>query len=77
MLRRMEPSDRPTLVILGVKPTPRHASIRRAMNEWRLAGRWRWHWLSGTRRELAEVWAAYGITVAPARTTSGTASLST
>jgi cytochrome oxidase Cu insertion factor (SCO1/SenC/PrrC family) len=35
------------------------------MTRWRMAGPWRWHWLHGTRRELAPVWAAYGITVQP------------
>ena len=66
MLRGMAPADRPALVIVSVDPaddTP--ASIRQAMRDWRLAGRWRWHWLRGTRSELARVWAAYGIAVKP------------
>jgi protein SCO1/2 len=66
ILRRMAPADRPTLVIVSVDPrgdTP--ASIRHAMAAWRLAGPWRSHWLRGTRRELAPVWKAYGITVEP------------
>jgi cytochrome oxidase Cu insertion factor (SCO1/SenC/PrrC family) len=65
-LRRLDPEDRPALVVVSVDPagdTPK--SIRRAMVEWRLAGPWRWHWLRGTRRELARVWAAYGIVVQP------------
>jgi cytochrome oxidase Cu insertion factor (SCO1/SenC/PrrC family) len=69
MLRRMAPDDRPTLVVVSVDPPgDTRASIRRAMAEWRLAGPWRWHWLRGTRRELAPVWAAYGITVQPTTT---------
>jgi cytochrome oxidase Cu insertion factor (SCO1/SenC/PrrC family) len=66
MLREMRPANWPTLLIVSVDPvgdTP--ASIRRAMAEWRLAGPWRWHWLRGTRGELARVWEAYGIAVEP------------
>jgi cytochrome oxidase Cu insertion factor (SCO1/SenC/PrrC family) len=62
MLRQMEPADRPTLVIVSVDPsvdTP--VRIRHAMTAWGLAGPWRSHWLRGRRRELAPVWAAYGI----------------
>ena len=64
MLRRMAPADRPTLLIVSVDPagdTP--VSIRHAMATWRLAGPYRWHWLRGTRSELAAVWRDYGITV--------------
>jgi protein SCO1 len=67
MLRGMAPADRPTLVIVSVDPagdTP--ASVRQAMVEWRLAGAWRWHWLRGSKSELAAVWRDYGITVEPA-----------
>jgi hypothetical protein len=35
------------------------------MASWRLSGPWREHWPRGTRRELAAVWRAYGITVKP------------
>ena len=66
MLRQMAPETRPTLVIVGVNPsgdTP--AGIRHAMRKWRLAGPWKWHWLRGTKRELAPVWRDYGITVEP------------
>jgi protein SCO1 len=66
VLRRMAPADRPTLVIVSVDPTgDTPASIRHAMIAWRLAGPWRWHWLRGTKRELAPVWKAYGIAVEP------------
>jgi cytochrome oxidase Cu insertion factor (SCO1/SenC/PrrC family) len=66
ILRRMPPAERPTLLIVSVHPaadTP--ASIRHALASWRLSGPWRGHWLRGTRRELATVWRAYGITVKP------------
>jgi cytochrome oxidase Cu insertion factor (SCO1/SenC/PrrC family) len=67
VLRRMDPADRPTLVIVSVDPRgDTRASIRRAASNWGLAGPWRWHWLRGTRAELSRVWAAYGITVQPA-----------
>jgi protein SCO1/2 len=66
LLRELAPADQPTLVVVSVDPPgDTEASIRRAMAAWRLAGPWRWHWLRGTRRELAPVWAAYGITVEP------------
>ena len=66
MLRRMPSADWPTLVIVSVNPEgDTRASIRRAMGEWRLAGPWRWHWVRGTRSELAAVWRDYGITVEP------------
>lgn len=66
MLRGMDPADRPTLLIVSVNAagdTPQ--SIRRVMAAWRLAGPWRWHWLRGSRRELAQVWHDYGIAVQP------------
>ena len=66
ILRRMAAAERPTLLVVSVNPaadTP--ASIRRAMGEWRLAGRWRWHWLRGTQSQLERVWEDYGITVEP------------
>jgi protein SCO1 len=66
MLQAMAPADRPTLVVVSVDPPgDNQASIRRATAAWRLAGPWRWHWLRGTRRQLAPVWEAYGITVEP------------
>ena len=67
MLRGMAPADRPALLIVSVDPagdTP--ASIRHAMTMWGLAGPYRWHWLRGSKSELAAVWRAYGITEEPA-----------
>jgi protein SCO1/2 len=66
MLRQLAPAERPTLLIVSVNPAgDTRASIRRAMGEWRLAGPWRWHWVRGTRTQLAAVWRDYGITVEP------------
>jgi protein SCO1 len=66
MFRRMPPADRPAVLIVSVNPTgDSPASIRHAMANWRLSGPWRWHWLRGTRPELAAVWRAYGMTVQP------------
>ena len=62
MLRGMAPADRPALLIVSVDPagdTP--ASIRRAMRTWGLAGPYRWHWLRGSKSELAAIWRHYGI----------------
>jgi cytochrome oxidase Cu insertion factor (SCO1/SenC/PrrC family) len=67
MLRGMAPADRPALLIVSVDPagdTP--ASIRHAMTKWGLAGPYRWHWLRGSKSELAAVWRGYGITREPA-----------
>lgn len=64
VLHRVPASSRPTLVIVSVDPAgDTHASIAKAMRRWRLAGPWRWHWVSGTRAQLAPVWRAYGIEV--------------
>lgn len=66
MLRSMAPSVRPTLLIVGVNPRgDTAASVRHAASAWQLTGPWEWHWLRGTRRELARVWRAYGIMVQP------------
>jgi cytochrome oxidase Cu insertion factor (SCO1/SenC/PrrC family) len=67
MLRRMAPAERPVLLVVSVDPagdTP--ASIRSAAEKWRLDGPYRWHWLRGSKGELAPVWRDYGITVRPA-----------
>ncbi len=64
---RLPAASRPALLVVSVDPrgdTP--ASIRHAMRSWGLAGRWRWHWLNGSRAQLEQVWRAYGITVDPA-----------
>jgi cytochrome oxidase Cu insertion factor (SCO1/SenC/PrrC family) len=66
ILRGMPAADRPALLIVSVNPagdTP--ASIRHAAAKWRLAGPYRWHWLRGTRSQLAAIWRDYGIIVEP------------
>jgi cytochrome oxidase Cu insertion factor (SCO1/SenC/PrrC family) len=58
-------TQRPDLVVVSVNPKDTPASAARAMREWGLAGVAPWHWLMGTHRQLAKVWAAYHIEVAP------------
>jgi protein SCO1/2 len=53
---------RPTVLVVSVDPwadTP--ASARAAAAHWAFTGRW--HWLLGTRRQLAKVWRSYRIYV--------------
>lgn len=60
--RALPPSVRPAVLVVSVDPqgdTP--ASVRAAARRWRLEPGW--HWLTGTRRQLASVWRAYGIEV--------------
>jgi len=61
----LPPAQRPELVVVSVNPKDTVSSVGRAMREWGLAGVARWHWLMGTRRQLAKVWAAYHIAVSP------------
>jgi cytochrome oxidase Cu insertion factor (SCO1/SenC/PrrC family) len=62
---RSLPADaRTTVLIVSVDPkgdTPK--SVRDAARRWRLVPGW--HWLTGTRQQLAAVWHAYGIVVRP------------
>ena len=62
--RSLPPSERPTLLIVGVNPagdTP--ASARAAAARWRITGDW--HWLFAKPSQLASVWRDYGIVVRP------------
>ncbi len=63
--RRLPAAQRPDLVVVSVNPKDTPASAARAMHEWGLAGLAPWHWLMGTHRQLARVWAAYRIQVSP------------
>jgi protein SCO1 len=61
-LRLVPPSARPALVIVSLDPahdTP--GSTRAAVARWGLASATDWHWLLGTREQLASVWTAYRI----------------
>jgi cytochrome oxidase Cu insertion factor (SCO1/SenC/PrrC family) len=55
---------RPAVLVVSVDPAgDRPASVRSAARRWRLERDWRW--LTGTQRQLARVWHAYGIVVQP------------
>ena len=61
----LSPAQRPVLVAVSVNPLDTPRSAASAARTWGLAGAASWHWLMGTRRELAPVWAAYHIYVSP------------
>ena len=63
--RSLPAAQRPVLVAVSVNPLDTPASAASATRSWGLAGTAPWHWLIGTRRELAPVWAAYHIFVSP------------
>ena len=57
--------DRPVILAISVNPAEdTAATARRAATRWRWSPA-AWHWLMGTRAELAPVWRAYGIEVRP------------
>jgi cytochrome oxidase Cu insertion factor (SCO1/SenC/PrrC family) len=57
--------QRPVLVAVSVNPLDTPGSAASAARAWGLVGAAPWHWLMGTRRQLAPVWAAYHIYVSP------------
>ncbi len=65
--RALPVAQRPVLVVVSVNPRDTRASVRKAIRSWGLAGLAPWHWLMGTHAQLAPVWAAYHIFVAPTR----------
>jgi len=65
--RSLPPASRPVLVAVSVNPLDTPASTRRAARAWGLARAGAWHWLRGTRAQLARVWKAYHIYVRPVR----------
>lgn len=58
-------TQRPDLVVVSVNPKDTRASVAKAIRDWGLAGVAPWHWLMGTHRQLAKIWAAYGVSVSP------------
>jgi cytochrome oxidase Cu insertion factor (SCO1/SenC/PrrC family) len=63
--RRLPAAQRPELLVVSVNPKDTAASVRTAIREWGLAGVAPWHWLMGTHKQLAPIWAAYHIQVSP------------
>jgi cytochrome oxidase Cu insertion factor (SCO1/SenC/PrrC family) len=61
----LAPAQRPVLVAVSVNPLDTAASAASAARQWGLASATPWHWLLGTRKQLAPVWAAYHEYVAP------------
>ena len=63
--RSLPAAQRPVLVAVSVNPLDTPASASSAARAWGLASVAPWHWLLGTRKQLAAVWAAYHIYVSP------------
>jgi protein SCO1/2 len=63
--RSLPAAQRPVLVAVSVNPLDTPASAAGAARAWGLASVAPWHWLMGTRKQLAPVWAAYRIHVSP------------
>ncbi len=63
--RALPAAQRPVLVAVSVNPQDTPASAAGAARAWGLAGVAPWHWLMGTRNQLAPIWAAYHIYVSP------------
>jgi protein SCO1/2 len=61
----LPPAQRPVLVAVSVNPLDTPASAASAAKAWGLAAVAPWHWLMGTRKQLAPVWAEYHIYVSP------------
>jgi protein SCO1/2 len=63
--RALPRDERPVLVAVSINPQDTAASARAAARAWGLAGVVQWHWLMGTRKQLAPIWKAYGVYVSP------------
>jgi protein SCO1/2 len=61
--RRVPPADRPEVLVVSVDPADTPTTVGSFVRESHLSPPW--HWLMGTRAQLAKVWRAYGITVIP------------
>lgn len=60
--RSLPEAERPVIVAVSVNPEDTSASVRSAARDWG----WEpdeWHWLMANPRQLADVWAAYGVDV--------------
>jgi protein SCO1/2 len=60
--RSLPEAARPVIVAVSVNPEDTAASVRTAARDWG----WEpddWHWLMGNAKQLADVWAAYGVDV--------------
>src|SRR5205085_8349433 len=60
-------AQRPVLVAVSVNPLDTPTSARKAARSWGLARVAPWHWLMGTRAQLAPVWHEYNIYVGEAK----------
>lgn len=66
-LRSLPVARRPALVIVSVNPRDTPASERAAVRHWGLPAGVAWYWLAGEHAQLAPVWRAYHVYVAPGR----------
>jgi cytochrome oxidase Cu insertion factor (SCO1/SenC/PrrC family) len=56
-------AERPVLVAVSINPLDTPASARQAARAWGLANVSSWHWVMGTRAQLAPIWREYHIYV--------------
>jgi cytochrome oxidase Cu insertion factor (SCO1/SenC/PrrC family) len=63
--RTLFAADRPVLVAVSVDPLDTPRSARAAAAKWGLAAVAPWHWVMGTRAQLAPIWREYHVYVGP------------
>jgi protein SCO1/2 len=63
--RALPSAERPALVAVSVNPADTPVSAARAARAWGLGVAAQWHWLIGTRAQLAPTWKAYHVYVSP------------
>lgn len=61
--RSVKSTQRAVLLVVSVNPEARGTDAVAAARKWGFAGDW--HWLLGSRAQLARVWRAYDVTVLP------------
>lgn len=66
-VRSLPVAKRPALVIVSVNPRDTPASERAAVRHWGLPAGITWYWLAGEHAQLAPIWRAYHVYVAPGR----------